>query len=338
MVAVLLSGTVIAGLFLDGWSHLHRQGGRLGSFFTPWHGMLYAGFTANAVWIIGRNRHLWRRDVAPNPALYRVGGISLRYPFAVLGLLCVGVGMLSDVAWHTALGEENDVARVIAPSHVILFLGALLLIAAPLRSAWHSSNHYPEQTDLITLLPAVLSLALVAAATSFLLQWSSPFMDWRGSTNPNLERLALSSRDGLQAAMAARVVLASAAMTTPLLFALRRWSLPFGTATILFTVVAGAMASLDSFHLVATVLAGAAGGAVTDIVIAVTAKARTGRVYAAAVACALTCWPVYFVVVATVYDAEWPVDFALGVSSLCALINLAIAFGLTLPDREASAT
>jgi hypothetical protein len=37
----------ILGLFLDGWAHSH---GKPESFFSPWHGVLYSGFFAAAVW------------------------------------------------------------------------------------------------------------------------------------------------------------------------------------------------------------------------------------------------------------------------------------------------
>ena len=48
LITSLLSILLVAGLFLDGWNHINLQNGALGSFFTIWHALLYAGFNATA--------------------------------------------------------------------------------------------------------------------------------------------------------------------------------------------------------------------------------------------------------------------------------------------------
>ena len=58
LVAALTGGLLILGLFLDGWNHLNLQNGKAGEFLTPWHGLLYAGFNACAIWAITRNTRL----------------------------------------------------------------------------------------------------------------------------------------------------------------------------------------------------------------------------------------------------------------------------------------
>jgi hypothetical protein len=62
------------------------QNGALGSFFTPWHGLLYFGFTITAAWVMTRNPHLYRRGVPPKPEFQGVLWFRLRYPFAVVGI------------------------------------------------------------------------------------------------------------------------------------------------------------------------------------------------------------------------------------------------------------
>jgi hypothetical protein len=332
LVAVLLSSTVIMGLFLDGWNHLILQKGRLGSFFTPWHGLLYAGFAANAAWVVSRNKHLWTKGVPTNPAFFAVGRFRLRYPYAVAGIGLVFFGMVGDLVWHTVLGEETDVARVIAPFHIVLFTGAALLIAAPLRSAWHAPAVYPHRGTFKELLPPILSVALLTAAGSFLFQWLSPFMDWTATSLGSLTGIAPQG-PGLQTAMAARVVMADILLLAPVLLALRRWSLPWGTATATFTVVALAMTALTSFTYVGTALAALLGGAAADLVIERTRNCATSTtMFAVAVVVPLVCWPSYFVLLALVYDAHWPVDFYLGLSCLCAMAGLTLAFFASLPS------
>lgn len=328
MTAVLLSATVIVGLFLDGWNHLNQQDGRLGSFFTPWHGLLYAGFTANTAWVVSRNRHLWRKDVSAHPAFHRVGSLRLRYPYAMAGTVVVFIGMVTDLVWHSLLGEETDVARVIAPSHVVLFLGASLLIAAPLRSAWHAPAVYPYEAGFARLLPALLSIALLTTAAAFLLQWISPFMDWSRSARANN-----SGGEAAQMIMAARVVLTNMLFITPLLLAMRRWSLPFGAATLTFGLLAFSMSALTSFDLVATCLGAVVAGATADLATRMTGRRdRAARMFTVAVVVPMACWPFYFVVLRVVYGARWPADFLLGVTFLAALMGLVLAFFAGLPS------
>jgi hypothetical protein len=51
-IATALAATFTGGVFLDGWAHTH---GRVDdTFFTPWHAVLYAGFLAMALLLVGR--------------------------------------------------------------------------------------------------------------------------------------------------------------------------------------------------------------------------------------------------------------------------------------------
>ena len=51
-VATVLAAIFTGGVFLDGWAHTH---GRVDdTFFTPWHAVLYAGFLAMALLLVGR--------------------------------------------------------------------------------------------------------------------------------------------------------------------------------------------------------------------------------------------------------------------------------------------
>jgi len=47
----LLSAAFVGGLFLDGWAHTH---GRVDdTFFTPWHAVLYGGWGACLLMLVG---------------------------------------------------------------------------------------------------------------------------------------------------------------------------------------------------------------------------------------------------------------------------------------------
>src|SRR4051794_37723102 len=130
-VTAALATLLILGLFLDGWNHINLQEGKLGGFFTVWHGLLYLGFSSTAVWVITRNPHLYRRGVAAGPDARPFLGVKLRYPLAVAGIGLATVGLLGDLVWHEVFGQEEGVARVIGPFHILLFAGSGLLITGP---------------------------------------------------------------------------------------------------------------------------------------------------------------------------------------------------------------
>lgn len=261
LVASLLATALVAGLFVDGWNHIKLQDGALGSVFTVWHALLYAGFTATALWVVTRNPHLYDRRSAPKPYFHPVRGVPLRYPLAVAGLVIATVGLMGDVIWHTAFGEERGVARVIAPFHLLLFAGAAGLVSAPLRSGWYAQRYYPKAPSLGRIFPPLLSLTLVTCVAAFMFQWLSAFIDWTPSVQIGRIPPELANDERIQGttefAGVARVLVTNVILLAPLLLALRHWSLPFGSATFLFVVVAASMGALSEFAIGGSVLAAA---------------------------------------------------------------------------------
>jgi hypothetical protein len=49
-VTAALAVWFTVGLFLDAYAHANLPG--LGTFFTPWHAVLYSGFAATADWVL----------------------------------------------------------------------------------------------------------------------------------------------------------------------------------------------------------------------------------------------------------------------------------------------
>src|SRR5215208_6781269 len=93
LVAAILGTTLVCGLFLDGWNHINLQNGALGDFFTIWHALLYAGFSATAGWVVSRNSHLYATGRRPKWYFHRVLGFPLRYPVAVAGIVVATIGL-----------------------------------------------------------------------------------------------------------------------------------------------------------------------------------------------------------------------------------------------------
>jgi hypothetical protein len=335
-ITALLASLLILGLFLDGWNHINLQNGELGGFFTEWHGLLYLGFSATALWVITRNSHLYRPDVRTPPGARPILGVPLRYPLAVAGIALATVGLIGDLVWHEAFGEEVGVARVIGPFHIVLFTGAGLLITGPFRSAWHDLDSYPVGPSFRTMLPPLLSLMLITAMAAFLFQWLSAFIAWDPALEIDRLPAGLGGRAGLEETVeiagGARVVVTNLVLMSALLFTLRRWRLPFGSATFLFTGVALLMSTLTEFREGWTVLAAAAGGLAADALIqglrASPARPATHRI--AAVVTPIVLWSAYFAVLTLLYDVVWPRDLALGTVCLASLGGLLVSV-LVLP-------
>jgi len=332
MITSLLATALVAGLFLDGWNHINLQNGALGEFWTFWHGLLYLGFTASAFWAVTRNPHLYTRGAKPPPYFHPLLGVPLRYPLAIGGLALATIGLFGDIAWHTAFGPESGVARVIAPFHLFLFVAAAALASAPLRSAWYAPGYYPSASSLRTILPPLISLTLVTCVAAFMFQWLNAFLDWTpsvtvGHVPADLARDAR-IRGTTEIAGAGRVIFTNLILLAPLFLALRRWRLPFGSATSLFVAVAFAMSGLHSFDLGATVFAALVGGLAADLVIdgfEPDAERTLGyRVMAFVTPLAL--WSTYFVILRVVYATEWPWDLAIGTAGVAAISALLLSF------------
>ena len=140
LTAALTGGLLILGLFVDGWNHLNLQNGEAGSFLTPWHGLLYAGFNACAIWTITRNPRL-RAMLLPAglPQLPALGAPHL----ALAGLGLAGAGMAAEanvllfgglavvlgVALHVAGGVPALCQRVAAPALLASATAAAVVVA-----------------------------------------------------------------------------------------------------------------------------------------------------------------------------------------------------------------
>jgi hypothetical protein len=118
---------LVLGLYLDGWNHINLLDDGLGPFLTPWHGVLYLGFAVTAGWILTRHQRRGAWSLQAVPPGYRL---------ALVGMGLAMVALAGDAVWHTLYGEEQGLARLISPFHLVLFTGACLLVSSALRAAW----------------------------------------------------------------------------------------------------------------------------------------------------------------------------------------------------------
>ena len=141
---------ILAGLFVDGWFHIHDPG--LETFFTPWHALLYSGVAAALVVHLLEHR--------------RAGGLRPGYGLSLVGGLLVSAAGFVDMVWHTVAGVEADLDALLSPPHLLLITAGTLVFAGPLRAALLGGG---------AGLPAALSAAFVVTGLAFFTQYANPF-------------------------------------------------------------------------------------------------------------------------------------------------------------------
>lgn len=254
-LSILTSAWFMAGLFLDGWAHNHIA--ELETFFTPWHAVLYSGFFSVAFLIMVTQYRNVTRGYAWSRALPRGYGLSL----LGVGLFFIGAG--GDMLWHEILGVEQNLEALFSPTHLLLATGVFLFISGPLRAAWQHKGGQGWRE----LFPAVLSITMLFTLFTFFTQYANIF------GNPGFLNMRLSGNDRyfIEVTSVANVLVPAALMMGALLLVVRRWQLPFGTVTIMFTVNALLML-LMRFDFASpywrVVIAAGLGGLFADILIA----------------------------------------------------------------------
>jgi len=208
-----------AGVTLDGWAHSHNP--NLETFFTPWHAVLYSGYLAAAIFLLASLMYSHRHGASWRQSL------PVGYGLSLLGAGIFAVGGVLDLLWHTLFGIERSIEALLSPTHLILALGAILIVGGPFRSALYRSGGLAKNKS--RLFPMLFSLAYMLTQLAFFTQFANPV------SSPLATRSALDLTTPLGIAS---ILLQSALFMGAALLAVRHWSLPFGAFALLYTVPA----------------------------------------------------------------------------------------------------
>jgi hypothetical protein len=268
LVTALLGIWFGVGLMIDAWAHSNLA--ELETFFTPWHAVFYSGFAMISGWIIWqvwRNVRAGRQGLAAVPTGYLAGLVAVP-AFAAFGL--------ADMLWHTVLGIETTIDILFSPSHLGLVVTMMLIITTPLRSAWHAPD-IGSRPSLGRLLPALIALAFAATLVSLFLSYGDA-MQYRPQDivqafsmlqDSGAEQLGAGPRPVGPGAerVAVAMVVTNVVMLSPVLFLVRRWSLPFGSVTVMYTIMVLMPGAQTAFGNVPILLSFVAAGFVSDLLI-----------------------------------------------------------------------
>lgn len=152
---------VTSGVFLDGWAHNNVP--ELETFFSPWHAVLYSGVLAMGLFL-GISALINMRA----GATWKIS-LPQSYGLSFIGFLVFAAGGVFDLVWHELFGIEVSVEALLSPSHLILAVGAVLMISAPLR-VWlktvpQKNESFKEQLPMI--LSATFAFSILAFMTQF---------------------------------------------------------------------------------------------------------------------------------------------------------------------------
>jgi hypothetical protein len=308
LITALFSAWLLLGLFIDGWAHNNLD--ELESFFTPWHAVLYSGFVVTAAWT------LWLVVRGMRQRLTGHVAVPVGYGPGLLGVGLFAAGGIADLVWHTVVGIEVSIEALVSPPHLALLTAGILIVTSPLRAAWLSDD--PPTSSWPRFLPPLLSLTLAAAAVAFFFQFASAFLS---------RHATLLDRGGSQIIGILSVLVTNVILMGPLLLMLRRWRPPFGSVTLLFTVVGALMASLHEFAVGITILGAVVGGVAGDVLIRLLhpSPSRLGAYRAVAAAVPLALWAAYFVLLELRFGLAWTPELWGGTVVLAALSGLALS-------------
>ena len=218
IIAIFSCGNVF-GLFIDGWAHNHGQVDN--TFFTPWHALLYSAIGLGGLVLIITHLLNVNRGYRWTKALPR------GYALSLIGFFAFAVGGLGDLFWHETFGFEESLEALLSPTHLYLALSGLLVITGPIRATWQRET----DNSWRSLLPAIVSFVCIASIFTFFTTFAAVTSELDALTGPRPEsRIMIDIYGILSFVVHANILLAV------VLFMARRWQLPFGTITLLFTI------------------------------------------------------------------------------------------------------
>ncbi len=219
--------------------------------------------------------------------------------------------------WHTVLGVEQGIEAVMSPPHIFMLLGLVLISSIPFRAAWDARDEGGDAPPLRTFLPALLSLTLSMLIISLgaIYLWgftSARFMSvlglerFIGEIGPAKIGLRL-IHEAAQERAFGNILITNFILLSPVFLMLRRWHLPFGSVTILFTITGGLMAAVSGMFYLPLLVAPVVGGLLADWLIQAwrLSPLRVGRVRVFAIVVPLVLWSLYFAATQLLWGVAW---------------------------------
>lgn len=303
---VALTTWLMSGAYLDAWAHRHLA--RLETFFTPWHAVLYSGMFAVLAFLAINALRNQARGQSPSQVLPAGYGLSL------VGCVLFGFGGVIDMFWHLRFGIEVSLAALVSPPHLLLMLALGLIVTGPLRAAWLRPGTRAPLT-------AVVSAGLLLSMFTFFDQFDQPLVNpWAAVQASSPSTTAYIQQLGILG-----IMVQTALLMGVILYLLSRFTLPFGSLTLLVGLNGAMLGSLEQhFDLIPVAIVG---GLLADLVVL---WLRPGPERVRALRIASFLGPIgvsslYLLVIEVTRGIGWPITLWLG----SILVSGAIGFLLS---------
>jgi hypothetical protein len=318
-IVVAISTWLMGGGYSDGWAHNHLP---IDNFFTPWHGAFYSGFLIICAFMVGT---FIRNRMKGYPAHL---AMPSGYELSLLGVVVIFFGGIGDMFWHMLFGIELSINGALSPTHIAVSIGLGLVVSGPFRAAWQRSKSRQGQS-FVELLPMLLSLTYLLGTITIIAQFSHPFVH----TWPAGDRQDPFS---YQALAIVSIVLQTIILMGLVLLTVRRWQLPFGAFTLVFTLNMLMLSVMQDTYLLIPVAA--LGGLVADVLVwrlkPSIKEPNALRIFAFIVPVALYLF--YFLALELTSGVKWSVNLWLGSTFAAGLAGLFLSYLLIPPTIPAS--
>lgn len=328
LVTTVLAACVVGGALSDAWAH-NNIVESLESFFTPWHGLLYGGFAAIAIWTFWLA--LRRRDTVPR---WWRDGWPVGYALGAVGVVGFMVGGVLDMIWHSIFGIETSLDAAFSPSHMLLSFSGVLLLTSPVRSWWSTEDGGTRAVA------GVLSLGLGTVFGAILLGTYSPLVSTAPTRAYDHVDGSLSHLDAARGVGA--YLIGTVVLVVPLLLVHRRRPTT-GAATAIVALMS--LYAVGSRSLPAT-LTIAAAGAIAGAVLADLAfrqlDAARGldtplRLPIAGGLFAVLVWAGHLLAMHLAEGLRWPAELVAGSVAFAAVIGWVLGHLSTAPEHAVRA-
>lgn len=316
LVFVILSLWLTVGVFIDGWAHNHLIS-TLETFFTPWHGIFYSGFTAVSISLIYQAIKNYRSGFKWPKLLPR------EYHLSFLGLFVFLFAGLGDMIWHIVFGIEINVEALLSPTHLLLALGGAIIMCAPFHALWH--RDIKEKPPTIAIL---LSLFFFLSALTFMTQFAHPlhhpWMDSNFITNPP---------DSGQAIGVASIIIQTGIFMGIVLAVLKKWTFPFGSFTFILGLNTVFMSVLtDQYRFIPAFIIS---GLIIDIIYKAlkpnTSNPRAVRIFA--ILTPIIIYSAYTLVIFLTSGTWWSIHLWAGAIAMAGITGFLLSYLIIEPAR-----
>jgi|GEM_PF-2282855 hypothetical protein len=355
LITAALTVWPIIAMFFDGRGHNNETGQE--SFWSLPHLFLYAGMTSVGLWIgLLVTKYQLAAGVDPRKTLLPdLKAIPVGYGVAILGLLTLALGGPTDFIWHAAYGFEVGVDAIYSPPHLLLFFGGLLVSSTGIRSMWAKADITP---DFRAFLPVLLSATLFIGVSGFITMYLSAFMtnvtptsDFVADYQANFKDDFNDQTQSLNAGLTgygddqwpfyyysashgiAAMVITTLILLGPALLLLRRWRVPTGAMTLIFTgygLLASIMTEYRDWPLIGSlVLAGLA----IDVLQSRSGRERLtlGAIRAVGPIAAAALWLSYYAILALDKGIGWEATMWVGALMVGVMSGFGVAFLIAPP-------